>query len=834
MPSLEVALTYARTGRYIEAVREYQNIADLFLTSSVQSFDSMTAICALNGLLTQIDISADTSNSIGIMYHTVGNVRAEYYVQALKWYEKAKAKAKEFAFAYRNIGLLYEDGLGVPKNYLEAAKHYQQAIDRGCAFAQQDLDRLFNKQDISSEGLNLIGLMYGNALEISKNYTQALKWYEKSKAQGFAPAYRNVGCLYEHDAGISKSYPEAARHYQQAIDRGYAFAQQDLDRLFNKQDISAEDLNSIGLMYGMAMGVKGNYIEALKWYEKAKAKGSGAACRNVGCLLYECGLGIPKNYPEAARHYQQAIEKGFAEAQADLDRVFGKADIASEDLNFIGAMYHRGVDVQANYVQAARWYEKAKTRNFSLAYRNMGLLHEEALGIPKNYSEAVKHYQQAIEKGNIVAQADIDRVFNKVDIPPEDLAKIGKMYHYGEGVAQNFEKARMWYEKISGVNSVQARKLLKMLERDWAIKRASEVDDYVNEVDGGNRTRLHRAAADTPPRLKDCMRFILLGADKTKKDGDTRVPLRYLAADKQRKLTALQNHYSHFINQLEKKAPDIIVDRIISDGKRVNRELSVEVLRRFHEIAELKPLMDLAKLAVLGHHDLSGRPKFSNENYDSDEDDREPMTDDQKFMIRIDASRKTSEGIYHFGGDGLGAETANGLYLQNKNAIYLGAKDRTQEEVRGTLFHELTHFVAYEVFKNDCKPYGAEENTLGNPFDDIFRGLETRRLMLDPVLSHVFDYQPQNHHAEMIVRVPQMLAQYPDGLDRLRQQAPDLLYYYNSTFLPAVRNHIDKLEKRALSGWPMELFAEKREGEVMLDVARSEGSDSGSSMGARC
>lgn len=76
------------------------------------------------------------------------------------------------AEAQYELGVAYEDGnLGLTKNRSEAAKWYLKAAEQGHAEAQRDIGGCYN---------------YGNG--VSKDKKKAEYWYRKSAAQGYEVA----------------------------------------------------------------------------------------------------------------------------------------------------------------------------------------------------------------------------------------------------------------------------------------------------------------------------------------------------------------------------------------------------------------------------------------------------------------------------------------------------------------------------------------------------------------------------------------------------------------------------------------------------------------------
>jgi TPR repeat protein len=71
------------------------------------------------------------------------------------------------ASAQGYLGLMYENGRGVPPNYAEAMKWYRLAADQGEVSAQINL-----------------GVMYATGRGVPQDYVEALKWFRLAAGQG--------------------------------------------------------------------------------------------------------------------------------------------------------------------------------------------------------------------------------------------------------------------------------------------------------------------------------------------------------------------------------------------------------------------------------------------------------------------------------------------------------------------------------------------------------------------------------------------------------------------------------------------------------------------------
>lgn len=124
------------------------------------------------------------------------------FAKALKSF-RPRAEAGD-AVAQYNMGVLYYDGIGTPRNYKEAFKWFRMAADQGDADAQNNL-----------------GIMYYEGHGVGKNYSQAFHWYNLAAEQGHVAAQYNLGIMYEQGIGTAKDRAKAKQWFKKAADQGY-------------------------------------------------------------------------------------------------------------------------------------------------------------------------------------------------------------------------------------------------------------------------------------------------------------------------------------------------------------------------------------------------------------------------------------------------------------------------------------------------------------------------------------------------------------------------------------------------------------------------------------
>jgi hypothetical protein len=103
-----------------------------------------------------------------------------------------KLAEQGYANVQFNLGLMYLNGLGIPKDYQQAAAWFREAAEQGNALAQ-----------------NNMGLMYEGDRGVPKDEQQAAAWYRKAAEQGYVEAQYNLGMLYGKGVGIPQDYQEA-------------------------------------------------------------------------------------------------------------------------------------------------------------------------------------------------------------------------------------------------------------------------------------------------------------------------------------------------------------------------------------------------------------------------------------------------------------------------------------------------------------------------------------------------------------------------------------------------------------------------------------------------
>ena len=259
-----------------------------------------------------------------------------------------KAEAGD-AFAQYNLGLIYAQGDGVPKDATKAVEWFQKAAVQGDARAQRNL-----------------GLSYAYGDGVPRDVANAVEWYQKAAAQGDAGALLILGLMYAYGDGVPRDATKAVEWFQKGAAQGDASAQ-----------------HNLGLMYAQGDGVPKDATKAVEWFQKAAAQGNADAQYSLG-LMYAQGDGVPKDATKAIEWYQKAAAQGMASAQHNL-----------------GLRYAQGDGVPKDMVLAYAWFNVAAIGAHANALKNRGLAETMLSG--KDLAEA-QRLSSNWKKGQILVR----------------------------------------------------------------------------------------------------------------------------------------------------------------------------------------------------------------------------------------------------------------------------------------------------------------------------------------------------------------------------------------------------------------------------------------------
>ena len=151
-----------------------------------------------------------------------------------------KARTGDVA-AQLELGNLYYNGDGVPRDAREAMRWWRGAAEKGNAVAQLNLGTsllslggsgaaeavkwLTRAAEAGDEGAQRnLGLLHLTGNGVPQDLRKAAIWLHRSAARGDATAQYNLAVMFENGKGVAKDPPEARRWYERAARGGHPAA----------------------------------------------------------------------------------------------------------------------------------------------------------------------------------------------------------------------------------------------------------------------------------------------------------------------------------------------------------------------------------------------------------------------------------------------------------------------------------------------------------------------------------------------------------------------------------------------------------------------------------
>ena len=253
-----------------------------------------------------------------------------------EWFSKSALQGN--AKAMFNLAILYQRGLGVPKDRINAFAWYMVSEMDGNEEIQEEVKKVLANATVSERR---------KAIERTKDIIAKLN---------IAPMF-SLG---------SKS-----------IERSNQFHRQ-----FELAQLGAADEQfALASMYHEGVGTVPDPFEAAVWCRKAAEQGHVGAMRTLAICL-EDGDGVTEDFDEMSKWYRKAADKDDPESQFKL-----------------GVCYRDGLGVAKDEKQAATWTKKAAEQGHPIAQANLGSFILSNID-EASFPEAVKWFKLSARQGH--------------------------------------------------------------------------------------------------------------------------------------------------------------------------------------------------------------------------------------------------------------------------------------------------------------------------------------------------------------------------------------------------------------------------------------------------
>lgn len=792
----------------------------------------------------------DISFNTGQQYYLGFAPKRTNYRLAKQYFNKAVSQNPQHAPSLYHLGLMAEKGQEMPADVTQAKDFYSRAAMQGYQPAITRLLELHENEVETADEWNELAEKYYYAA----NYLLAHACYLHSIDQDstHSESLFSLGWIHEFGKGPKKNLDLAKKYYFRALTYGHSEAK---DRFQPLHSNTASDWYELAEIFFEDETFSDHYFLAYHCYQNAIKKESDHvdSLYSLG-WLYHYGHGVKKDLKRAEEYYCKAIALKHSDAEVKLLEIYSDQIKTAQDWVELGNQFYYGEEMPQSFTMTKRCYTRAidMDQNNAEAQYCLGFLYENGEGVAKNPKTATQYYRVAASLGHQGSKkfllfqdnAKLTTVpgwyalamqyFDGSDEVPKDfylarlcfeealkhnnkhqasLLKLASLYEHGLGVAIDLSKARQYYEQL-----FDKKPNLKRIEKK-RVQLLVAQNKSIDQKDEHNRTALHRAALDNNLKLFGTLK--LLNAKANILDSDQSAPGDYLT-DKQRiRVTQLQMLASDSFRKMNLSAPEVVASRIFFQNGNHDEGATLTQLQELYKNEDLKPILDFAKLAMLGKHTLSGRSAVVDDAYDSDEEDQ--PQEDQRLRINIDPDNKNVNGMVCTAD---GNKTSVGVFIHKlNNSVFIGG-NREKQRVIGTMMHELTHFLAKELHGNSL-PYGANEKVNKARFkkicDDLKKLFDEKKKKNPNITPSILEltftkYSEESYHAELIARIVQTITLSNNGLAELSEPEQELLKYFREVFLEKVKSHVKKLTEKSYSGWSPSIFKPKQQNIYHLDV----------------
>lgn len=374
------------------------------------------------------------------------------------------------ANVWYHLGVMFETGMAVPEDLIQAEYWYSRAAHGDDVRAQLALARLLQaRQEASAtnwlqraaeRGSVEAQVALGRRLLASdggdKNLFGGMAWCLRAAEHQDGRAWWTLADTFEKHGEALKTLS-----YRNAADLGdphaqYVVAQQCAAGADAARDPVAavswyrlaaeqghrEAQSALGSCYLGGVGVAPDFRQALDWLQKAADQGDAKAQWNLGSIFASGRGGVKRDLPAAFVLCNKSAAAGFVPAQATLGVLFTRV---------------------RNFEQAALWLRTAAEKGDAEAQYNLGVAYIKGQGLSTDLGAAFQWMVLAAEQGLAPAQA-----------------RLGLMYATGDGVAIDPIEAHKWLILAAGAGDSAATANYPRSEAQLGLMQIAEARRRAN------------------------------------------------------------------------------------------------------------------------------------------------------------------------------------------------------------------------------------------------------------------------------------------------------------------------------------------------------------------
>lgn len=265
-----------------------------------------------------------------------------------------------------------------------------------------------------AESLYRLGMVYENGtIEVEKNLSKAVSFYEQAASKGYLPAISYLGYCYYDGKIVKRDVDKGLKMIEQAAMQG---------------DVKAA--NNLGWLLLEGEGVVHDAKKAVYWFGRSAESGFAISQSQLGDL-YRLGNGVEKDEHKAEELYIKAGKQGLRDAENKLlaMKYTSYKNYTSEEAFEAGSKFYS----DRMYVVAVTLFEIAAEKGSVSAKLYLGECYATGRGVVYSFEKGLKYYYEAAKEGDASAQYVVAETLEM----------------FPDSIAEDDKGATYWYERAA-------------------------------------------------------------------------------------------------------------------------------------------------------------------------------------------------------------------------------------------------------------------------------------------------------------------------------------------------------------------------------------------------
>jgi TPR repeat protein len=314
--------------------------------------------------------------------------------ESAEWLRKSALQGKSSAMF--NLAIMYQRGVGVPKDRITAFAWYMVSAMDGNEEIQEEVAKVLANATASERRkaidrtkgiiakLNVAPMfsLGSHSIELTNQFHRQFELAQLGDAEDQFALAR----LYHEGVGTVTDPFEAAVWCRRAAEQG-----------------NVDAMRTLAICLENGDGVTEDFDEMAKWYRKAADKDDPESQFKLG-VCYKDGLGVTKDANQAMTWTKKAAEQGHPIAQANL-----------------GSFILSKID-KASFPEAVKWFKLSAKQGHPGGMYKYGLAHFSGMGIPVNRIEGAAWLMLCLP---LIAKEDLKKHIKETldQLTPEERTK---------------------------------------------------------------------------------------------------------------------------------------------------------------------------------------------------------------------------------------------------------------------------------------------------------------------------------------------------------------------------------------------------------------------------